>query len=536
MDLSVPREGLRRALTPLGGWPTRGAVWRDVLFGAAIAVLCLGEMLIRWRAGETSAAEALTTASAAVALTALTVVLCRLYPLLALTVALLGSFWVYGFGVLLLCAAYLVGRRVPTVRSALVLFTSVTVLWTAVGALLWPEMPAAWPATVSTVVFTVVLPWLVGVYRRQHVALAEAGWEHARQLQREHRLTVDEARLRERSRIAQDMHDSLGHELSLIALRAGALEVSPDLDQEHRRSASELRITAVDATRSLREIIGVLRADTEPAPMSPAGEGVPALVERVRDSGMRVVLVHDGDTGGLPPMVDRAVHRVVQESLTNAAKYAPGADVTVWLTASGERVEARVTNSAPPEPCPDTGPGGRRGLIGLRERVRLTGGSFAAGPNGDGGWEVCATMPLDGTSGAGSDEDGEAAQIDQLQLAAHRRVRGWTMVLALVPITAAVALVLGLGWIGATNMESSTLTPEEFADLTVGDPQTEVEEALPPNSVYMDASLLEQDAVPPGATCSYYRSDGVFLSEEMVFYQLCFSEGRLLTKGEAPLR
>ncbi len=536
MDLSVPRAGLRRALTPLGGWPTRGAVWRDVLFGAAVTALCLGEMLFRWLSGEMPAATALATACAAAVLTALTVALSRLYPLLALVVALLGSFWVYGFSVLLLCVAYLVGRRVPTVRAALVLFMSVTVLWTVVGVLLWPEAPAAWPATVSTVVFSVVLPWLVGVYRRQHVALAEAGWEHARQLQREHRLTVDEARLRERSRIAQDMHDSLGHELSLIALRAGALEVSPDLDGEHRHSASELRVTAVNATHHLREIIGVLRADTEPAPMSPVGEGVPALVERVRDSGMRVVLVRDGETGGLPPMVDRAVHRVVQESLTNAAKYAPGADVTVWLTTSGERVDARVTNSAPSGPCPDTGPGGRRGLIGLRERVRLTGGSFAAGPDGDGGWEVCATMPLDGAAGAGADEDGEAAEIDQLQLAAHRRVRGWTLALALVPVTAAVVLVLALGWLSFTNMELSTLPPEEFAALSVGDPQSEVEAVLPQNSVYMDAGMLEEDAVPPGAACSYYRSDSVFFGGETTIYQLCFAEGRLLTKGEAPLR
>ncbi|PDP88890.1 two-component sensor histidine kinase [Glycomyces fuscus] len=535
MDLSAPRTGVRRALSPLGGWPTRGAVLRDVLFAAVITAVCLGEVAFRFSGGM-PAAEALTTAGAAVALIALTVVLGRLYPLLALVVALLGSFWVYGFSVLLLCTAYLAGRRLPAVWSAVALFTSGAVLWMVVAALVWPDNPAGWTATVSTLVFSIVLPWLVGVYRRQHVALAEAGWEHARQLQREHRLTVDEARLRERSRIAQDMHDSLGHELSLIALRAGALEVSSDLDEEHRRSASELRVTAVNATRHLREIIGVLRADAEPAPTSPAGEGVPALVERVRDSGMRVGLVRDGETGDLPPMVDRAVHRVVQESLTNAAKYAPGADVTVWLTTSGERVEARVTNTAPAGPPPDTGPGGRRGLIGLRERVRLSGGSFAAGPDGHGGWEVCATMPLDGSAGEGPEEDGEEAEIDQLQLAARRRVRGWTLALVLAPVAAAAAGVLALGWIGVTNMERTTLPPEEFAALSVGDSQAEVEAVLPENSVYMDAGMLEEDAVPPGATCSYYRSDGTFFSGELVFYQLCFAEGRLLTKGEAPLR
>ncbi|OOC53067.1 MULTISPECIES: sensor histidine kinase [Nocardiopsis] len=535
MDLSEPRAFVQRALRPLAGWPTRGAVLRDVLFGAAITALCLVEFLFRWTSGSLPTAEAAATAAAAVALTVLAVVLGRLYPLLSLVVALLGSFWVYGFGVLVICVSYLVGRRMPDVWSAVVLFVSGTVLWLAVASLTGPGDVVVWTTTVSTMVFSVVLPWLVGVYRRQHVALATAGWEHARQLQREHRLTVDQARLRERSRIAQDMHDSLGHELSLIALRAGALEVTPDLEEEHRRSAAELRATAVTATQHLREIIGVLRTDAEPVPMSPADEGVAALVGRVRDSGMRVALVREGDTSGLLPMVDRAVHRVVQESLTNAAKYAPGSDVTVWLTANGERLEVRVTNSMPRGRLPETEGGGRRGLIGLRERVRLTGGSFAAGPDGDGGWEVCAAMPLDGTVEAEtSTEDG--AEIDQLQSAAHRRARGWSLALVLTPVTAAVMIVLALGWTGVRSLEETALTPEEFASLEVGDSQAEVEEALPAASMYVDARMLEEDAVPKGASCSYYRSDAAFFASEEVVYQVCFAEGRLLTKGEAPLR
>ncbi|MFD6950636.1 two-component sensor histidine kinase [Nocardiopsis sp. TSRI0078] len=535
MDLSEPRAFVQRALRPLAGWPTRGAVLRDVLFGAAITALCLVEVLFRWASGHLPADEALATAVASAALTALVVVLGRLYPLLSLVVALLGSFWVYGFSVLVLCVAYLVGRRMPDVWSAVALFVSGTVLWLAAAVLTRPDDVMVWTTTVSTMVFSVVLPWLVGVYRRQHVALATAGWEHARQLQREHRLTVDQVRLRERSRIAQDMHDSLGHELSLIALRAGALEVTPDLAEEHRRSAAELRATAVTATQHLREIIGVLRTEAEPVPMSPADEGVAALVGRVRDSGMRVALVRDGDTAGLPSMVDRAVHRVVQESLTNAAKYAPGSEVTVWLTANGERVEVRVVNSAPRGRRPKAEEGGRRGLIGLRERVRLTGGSFAAGPDGGGGWEVCAVMPLDGTVEAGPSTEG-GAEIDQLQSAARRRVRGWSLALVLLPVMAAVTVGLVLGWITAGNMEETALAPEEFAALRVGDSQAEVEEVLPAASMYVDARMLEEDAVPPGATCSYYRSDTGLFAAETVLYQVCFAEGRLLTKGEAPLR
>ncbi len=535
MDMSESRSLLPRALRPLAGWPDRGAVLRDVSWAIVIIALCLTEVSLRRTTEGPSGAESVAVVAAIVVLAALTVVLSRLYPLSALVVAMLCSFWLYGFGFVLLGVSYLVGRRMPRVRSAVVLFVVGAVLWLALAVLLWPDDLMALTTIVSTMLFSVVLPWLVGVYRRQHVALTTAGWEHARQLQRENRLTAEQVRLRERSRIAQDMHDSLGHELSLLALRAGALELDADLGEEHRRAAAELRTSAVTATRHLREIIGVLRTDAEPAPMSPAGEGVTALVDRARESGMRIALVHDGDTTDMPPMVDRAVHRVVQESLTNAAKYAPGADVTVWLTSSESRVEVRVTNSVPRGPLPGAGGGGRRGLIGLRERVRLTGGVFAAGPDGDGGWEVCATMPLDGTVEAAPEEDDDA-QIDQLQSAARRRVRGWSLALVLVPAAALAALVLVVGWNGFQNMKESTLTPEEFAGLRVGDDQADVESVLPRHSLYVDARQLEEGAVPEGATCNYYRSDPAFFGTDVVLYQVCFAEGRLSTKGEAPLR
>lgn len=531
MDIFEPRGIALRVLRPLAGWPTSGSVLRDVLLGALVAGLCLVEVVLRWTAADMAAAEAVLTAVAAVGVTALAVVLSRPYPLLSLVVAMLASFWVYGLGILLICAAYLVGRRMPSVWPAVTLFGAGSTIWLVLMPVVWPDDPVAWTTVVSALVFSAVLPWLVGVHRRQRIALTTAGWAHARQLQREYRLTAEQARLRERSRIAQDMHDSLGHELSLIALRAGALEVTPGLDEEHRRSAAELRATAVTATQHLREIIGVLRTDAEPAPTSPADEGVSALVDRARDSGMRVCLVRGEDTEGLPPMVDRAVYRVVQESLTNATKYAPGAEVAVWITAGGGRLEVRVVNSAPSGALPVAGEGGRRGLIGLGERVRLVGGSFAARADGAGGWEVCAAMPLDGAVDVGAgEEDGEATAINQLQLTARRRVRAWTLALVLMPVIVIAVGASAMGWIG------SVLAPEEFASLAAGDRQADVEEVLPEASLYVDAQMLEESAVPEGARCSYYRSDARFFGGETVLYQLCFADGRLLTKGKAPLR
>src|SRR5688500_17952609 len=136
----------------------------------------------------------------------------------------------------------------------------------------------------GALVYAGLFPWLVGRYRRQQRALVAAGWEQAEQLEREQRMLAREVRLRERARIAEDMHDSLGHELSLLALRAGALELSADLDERTRAVAGQLRAGAAAATGQLRDIIDVLRDDPDPAgdaaptagDPDPAGDPAPA--------------------------------------------------------------------------------------------------------------------------------------------------------------------------------------------------------------------------------------------------------------------
>ena len=99
-------------------------------------------------------------------------------------------------------------------------------------------------------VIGVVLPWLLGRYRRQYAELARTGWQLAERMEREQQAVADRTRLRERARIAGDMHDSLGHDLALIALRAGALEVDPRLDADRQAAAGELRAAAGTARSS----------------------------------------------------------------------------------------------------------------------------------------------------------------------------------------------------------------------------------------------------------------------------------------------
>jgi len=280
--------------------------------------------------------------------------------------------------VVLAVIAYLDGRQLPVRRSWLVWTTVVTPglvytvvdFWTGVGAL-------------ATLGIFVVLPWLAGAFRRQQAMLVDVGRQRVAQLELEREFV----KLRERERIAADMHDSLGHELALIALRAGALELATDMSEQTREAAAQLRISAVTATDRLRRTVGVLRHE------SVADESVEALVERACGAGMTVALHTEGKS--LPPLIDTAVHRVVQESLTNAARHAPGAEVLVRVEESGGSVIVTVSNTA--ADAPPMSEGGS-GIASLRERVRLLGGTLSAGP-GDGGFTVTAWFPSDRDEG-----------------------------------------------------------------------------------------------------------------------------------------
>ncbi|MEU6743497.1 sensor histidine kinase [Streptosporangium sandarakinum] len=289
------------------------------------------------------------------------------------------------------------GRRAPDPRPALRAFAALLGTGAAVvlalsllgGPRPVPAITAFWLPALSGVLLSGLLPWSVGLLFRQR----------AEQRLRERRLAAGQARLRERNRITQDMHDSIGHDLALIALRAAALEMAPDLPVRHRRAAGELREAAADTTERLHRIIGVLRED-DPAPLTPPEESVSDVVERAVASGMRVELRGDGS------LRDPTARRVVQESLTNAAKHAPGAPVTVEVLGGPAGITVEVTNPAPRAtmgrarggPSGPSGPSGGMGLAGLRERVRLADGVFEAGPR-NGGFRVTAGLPRPERSG-----------------------------------------------------------------------------------------------------------------------------------------
>ncbi|WP_246835773.1 histidine kinase, partial [Micromonospora sp. MH33] len=304
------------------------------------------------------------------ALLGLAVVFGRRWPLAALLAVVLGSLVDGNFVFAIPVFSYLAGRRSAGAGRVAAGFAAVAVAGTAVNLGLLGTNPATWFLLAWVLLFAGVFPWLLGRLRRQQRALAEAGARHAEAEERERRAAVERVRLRERARIAQDMHDSLGHDLSLIALRAAALELAADLPPAHRAAAGELRASVATATERLHDVIGVLREERSGS-LRPAGESVEELVDGARDAGMAVELRSDRDAGDLPPLVAHAVHRVVREALTNAARYAPGAPVTVSVDRRGGEVAVSVVNGrAPAGPLPGPSSHGS-GLLALRERVGL---------------------------------------------------------------------------------------------------------------------------------------------------------------------
>ncbi|MCW6009187.1 two-component sensor histidine kinase [Micromonospora sp. CPCC 205371] len=478
-----------------------------------------------------------------------TVAVSRRYPLASLFIAVSITAIDGNFSFALPVISYLVGRRMASIRPAAIGFTAIVVLFSPYVLLRSGFL--TWASLAGVLVYAGLFPWLVGRYRRQQLDLVAAGWEHAEQLEREQRIVAEQVRLRERTRIAEDMHDSLGHELSLIALRAGALEIASDLDERHRAAAASLRASAGAATERLREIIGVLRDDTSPAPTRPADEDVTELVRRAKVSGMAVDLTTTPAASPVPPMVDRAVHRLVQEALTNANKYAPGAAVAVDIHHTDTDVTVTVSNARPPAgPLPSTfrttgsdlapngaapgsstrgtGPAaGGQGLAGLRERVRLTGGTFDAGGTPDGGFRVTARMPYAG--GTVSPAPVETAAADRRRLAQRRARRG---LVTAVGVPGGLGAALGAGasgyYVYATT--SAVLPPRDYAALTTGEDLAAVERVLPRREM-LDPPTRDE---PTGATCHYYRSHGEILNAQLDVYQLCFRDGRLLSKQTIP--
>ena len=297
--------------------------------------------------------------------------------------------------------AALVALFNAAVRSsprALAWIFALSLVSNAIYPLVYPDadLGGYWGTMVLCVlVMTVAIGW--GLFARTRRQLVASLHERAQRLEAEQLLRVDQARDAERRRIAREMHDVLGHRLSLLSLHAGALEFRRDASPEEvAEAAAVIRASGQAALEELRAVIGLLREQDDGASLEapqPTLAQIPDLLEESRAAGMDVCWEQRAATDAVPSALGRAAFRVLQEGLTNARKHAPGAPVTVRLD-PGPPLVLEVVSGPPPERLEDEPlPGAGLGLVGLAERVALADGSLEHGEDATGRFVVRATLP-----------------------------------------------------------------------------------------------------------------------------------------------
>ena len=265
-----------------------------------------------------------------------------------------------------------------------------------------PAVQSPWYVNVTFSVIVMAVLVAVGMYvgaRRELLATLQ---DRAERAEREQEFRIAQAQANERARTAREMHDVLAHRMSLVAMHSGALAYRTDLDPEEIRHAADvIQTNAHLALTDLREVLGLLRDDDEPtgpARPLPTLRDIPELIGQARTAGMRVTLNNDvADLAAAPEAVGRHAYRMIQESLTNARKHAPGTAVHVRLDgAPGGELGVEVRNPlrlGVEAVNVDVVPASGLGLVGLAERAALSGGRFEHGPNGSSEFVVRARLP-----------------------------------------------------------------------------------------------------------------------------------------------
>jgi MYXO-CTERM domain-containing protein len=242
-----------------------------------------------------------------------------------------------------------------------------------------------------TLLLTLVVALAAALVRAVRARL-DALRQRAASLERERDTASREAVVEERLRIARDVHDLVGHGLSTVAIQASTARLQLDSGDSH---AARERLVAVEQTsracmREMRQLLGVLRdQDTARVPAPGLGD-ICELVQQSRAMGLDVEL-ELGQGSAVPAAVGLAAYRIVQESLTNVRKHAPGATAAVRVAPEAGALDVAVVDRGGAAVVADSQ--GGAGLIGIRERVAALGGTVTAGPDGR-GWRVHAHLPL----------------------------------------------------------------------------------------------------------------------------------------------
>jgi signal transduction histidine kinase len=318
----------------------------------------------------------------------------RRFPLAVLGFVVAGMMVIDSEGQLSVFAALVIvcftaGAELDPPRSWLGLALAVVPFWVAY---------ALTDGGISDFVAVTVLyggSWAVGRALRERSHRAAALAERAERAERDREAEAARAVAQERARIARELHDVVSHSISVIAVQTQA--VRRRLGPDHAREVDDLRAvesTARQAMAEMRRLFGVLRADGERAALAPQPglDQLDRLIQETRAAGIPVTVTIDGEPVALPPGLGLAAYRIVQEALTNVRKHATHGRVTVLLRYGDRDLDVAVedTGGAPR----DGGDGGGYGLVGMRERVALYGGTLTVGPRPGGGFAVCARLPF----------------------------------------------------------------------------------------------------------------------------------------------
>ena len=286
---------------------------------------------------------------------------------------------------------YGVGHYITDNRTSLVAVASAMVLVVA------DDLIEAEPVSVMGLSLAVVLlGWYAGRTvrnRRENLALIE---ERAEYLERERAAEAQRAVDEERTRIARELHDVVAHRVSMITVQAGAAQtVAPSDPARAIRAMEAVEDAGREALNELRQILGVLRSDEQPDDLVPIHglAEIPSLVAEMTGAGIDLSYSGDGAPTVLPARVDLAAYRIVQEALTNVLKHAgPDPKAEVRLSANDQMLTIEVTDEGSGV---STLPGAGQGLVGMRERAALLGGTFEAGTRPGGGFRIMAGLPID---------------------------------------------------------------------------------------------------------------------------------------------
>ncbi|MPZ94662.1 MAG: hypothetical protein GEU96_07035 [Propionibacteriales bacterium] len=250
------------------------------------------------------------------------------------------------------------------------------------------------PSDIAAALVFLVGPWAVGGVVRQRAASTEEALARADRLEREREVQAAAVAQEERTRIARELHDIVSHSISVVTIQTQA--VRRRLGPEHAKEAHDLanvEATAREAMAEMRRLFGVLRTDGEAPSLTPQPglSELDRLLDQVRSAGLQVDITTDGAAVDLPPGVDLAAYRIVQEALTNALRHSGATRATVVVRFAPTRLDVEVADDGRGISGPTTG---GHGLVGVRERVALYGGTIDVSTGPTGGVTLSASLPV----------------------------------------------------------------------------------------------------------------------------------------------